>query len=471
MMPTIPARSYGDDGQTGPEFAGVIAVVVAVVSVLLLGAGGFGRTVEAGIEAAMCRITGGSCTTASILARPEEPCEQRVHNVDAKADITVFSVALGGGRTMTEKQLSDHTWSVTVDGSGTAGVKFGEGADGHVDLGKTHGGAGAEADVTLGLTGKQGQTFIFHDKHTADELMTAAEHQPVKDAATSWMGPLQGLGSWAADKIDGHSYNPPPADESFLEGGVSVEAKAEFGEGAATGNASASASAVLGVKTTNKGPDAGSKTVYFKVSADGSLTADAGVKDTPLSVSARGKLGGEGIVGVTYDKEGKPTKFELEAGGEFSLENGLGSEAKGKDLPALLKNMTKVSTDSSSGVGKKGTIKATLDLTNPANLTATADALHALNVPVLLGSGSGDATSTAAAVSGLYDRFSSGDGAHVSLVTYNTDSSSYGAGGSVAEGLKFSLEGGLEFTDSTLNSASYYVPGQGFVTWKERLGA
>jgi len=71
----------------------------------------------------------------------------------------------------------------------------------------------------------------------------------------------------------------------------------------------------------------------------------------------------------------------------------------------------------------------------------------------------------------LYDRFSSGDGAHVSLVTYNTDSSSYGAGGSVAEGLKFSLEGGLEFTDSTLNSASYYVPGQGFVTWKECLGA
>ena len=60
------------------------------------------------------------------------------------------------------------------------------------------------------------------------------------------------------------------------------------------------------------------------------LSSWAGVKDTPLSVSAGGKLGGEGIVGVTYDKEGKPTKFELEAGGEFSLENGLGSEAKGR---------------------------------------------------------------------------------------------------------------------------------------------
>jgi len=95
----------------------------------------------------------------------------------------------------------------------------------------------------------------------------------------------------------------------------------------------------------------------------------------------------------------------------------------------------------------------------------------ARNVPVLLGSGSGASTSTAAAVSGLYDRFSSGDGAHVSLVTYNTDGSSSGAGGSVAEGLKFSLEGGLEFTDSTLYSASYFVPGQSFVTWKECLGA
>jgi len=63
------------------------------------------------------------------------------------------------------------------------------------------------------------------------------------------------------------------------------------------------------------------------------------------------------------------------------------------------------------------------------------------------------------------------NGAHVSLVTYNPDGSSSGAGGSVAEGLKFSVEGGLEFTDSTLYSASYFVPGQSFVTWKECLGA
>ncbi len=66
---------------------------------------------------------------------------------------------------------------------------------------------------------------------------------------------------------------------------------------------------------------------------------------------------------------------------------------------------------------------------------------------------------------------SSGAGAHVSLVTYTTDNSSYGAGASVAEGLKFPLEFGLEFTDSSLNSAPYYVPEQGFVTWKECLGA
>ncbi len=41
----------------------------------------------------------------------------------------------------------------------------------------------------------------------------------------------------------------------------------------------------------------------------------------------------------------------------------------------------------------------------------------------------------------------------------------------VAKGLKFSVEGGPEFTDSTLNSTSYYVPGQGFVTSKECLEA
>ena len=63
------SRSYGDDGQTAPEFAGVAAVAFAVafaiVSVLIVAAPGFGNTLQAGIEAAICRITGGSCTVAS----------------------------------------------------------------------------------------------------------------------------------------------------------------------------------------------------------------------------------------------------------------------------------------------------------------------------------------------------------------------------------------------------------------------
>lgn len=307
------SRSYGDDGQTAPEFAGVIAVAVAIVSVLIVAAPGFGNTVQAGIEAAICRITGGSCTVASELAKPDEACEQKIHAVDATADVTVFSVDLGGGRSMTETQLSDGTWAVTVEGSGNAGAAFGGGAEGRVDLGTTHAGAGGKVDLTLGLTGKVGQTFVFTDKKAADELMTAAEHQPVKDAATSFLGPLQGLGSWIADKIDGHTYAPPPADETFLQGGLSVELKGETGEGIVTGSGSIGANVVLGIKRVDRGPDAGSKTVYFKVSTDASVKADTSVKGSPLSVTAGGSLGGEAVVGITYDKQGRPTSFALEA--------------------------------------------------------------------------------------------------------------------------------------------------------------
>ena len=47
--------SYGDDGQTAPEFAGVAAVAFAIVSVLIVAAPGFGNTLQAGIEAVICR--------------------------------------------------------------------------------------------------------------------------------------------------------------------------------------------------------------------------------------------------------------------------------------------------------------------------------------------------------------------------------------------------------------------------------
>ena len=241
---------------------------------------------------------------------------------------------------------------MTVESSGHAGAAFGGGAEGNVDLGTTHAGAGGKVDLTLGVTGKIGQTFVFADKKAADELMTAAEHQPVKDAATSFLGPLQGLGSWIADKIDGHSYAPPPADETFLQGGLSVDVKGKTGDGIVTGSGSVGASVLLGIKQVDRGPDAGSKTVYFKVSTDASVKADASVKGSPLSVTAGGSLGGEAVVEITYDKRGRPTSFAMEAGGTFNLENGLGSTAAGKDLPALFKAMKEVRNDSSSGAGK-----------------------------------------------------------------------------------------------------------------------
>lgn len=56
---------------------------------------------------------------------------------------------------------------------------------------------------------------------------------------------------------------------------------------------------------------------------------------------------------------------------------------------------------------------------------------------------------------------------HLSVVTYDTSSKKFGAEVEGGEGIEFGLNGDLTFKDEQVSSASYYVPGQGMVVWKE----
>ncbi len=53
------------------------------------------------------------------------------------------------------------------------------------------------------------------------------------------------------------------------------------------------------------------------------------------------------------------------------------------------------------------------------------------------------------------------------MVTYDTSSKKFGAEVEGGEGIEFGLNGDLTFKDEQVSSASYYVPGQGMVVWKE----
>ena len=452
-----------EDGQAAPEYLGIISVAVACVLVLALAATGVGGRIFAAIEAVICRITGGSCTTAQILAKPTEPCDVNVHSAEAEGGVTVFSVDLGARGKWTLTERSDRTYQVTVAGGGDLGAKFGAGAEGRLSLGKDEHSAGRHAELTVGLTGTGARTWKFVSEDEAKEFYAAATHEPLKQAATGWMGPLQPLGMWAADKIDGHDWDPPTADETFYEGGVYGEFKGTLGQL----TVGAGAQELLGVKTVDKGPEKGTKTVYFKVKADGSVEGGAGLSGTPLALTGSGKLAGEAVMALTYDPQGEPKEMKVEMVGELAGAAGSSAEIKGMDAKALLASLRKVSTDGSAETGKKGVVTMTVDLTNPTNRTAAADLLHSLGVPVLRGDGSPD-PSGPSALSTLYDQFDNPQGGtRLAVTTYDTDGTKYGAGLKGAKGVQFGVTGDLSFADEEISSASYYVPGQGMVTWKE----
>lgn len=454
---------HREDGQAATEYLGVIGVVVAALLALILGATSIGGVVFAAIEAAICRIAGGNCTTAQVLAKPVEPCNINVHSAEAKGGVTIFSVDLGGRGKWKITRLSDGTHQVSVEGGGNIGAKFGGGAEAHASFGKSQGAVGQEAELTVGLTGAAGRTWKFATQKEAKDFYTAATHEAVKQAATSGLGPLQGVGMWAADKLDGHSWDPPTADETFYEGGIAADTKGTIKSIVVGG----SAKEVLGVKTVDKGPEKGTKTIYFKVTGEGTAEGGAGLSGTPLSLTASGRLAGEGVISLTYDPRGQAKEMKLETVGELAGSFGAMSEIKGMDAKALLASLRKVSTKGSAESGKKGVITITVDLTEPANRAATADLLHSIGVPVLRGDGSAD-PSAGAALSRLYDQFDDPNGGtRLSVVTYDTDATKYGAGVTGGGGIAFGVTGDLSFSDETVSSASYFVPGQGMVTWKE----
>lgn len=175
------------------------------------------------------------------------------------------------------------------------------------------------------------------------------------------------------------------------------------------------------------------------------------------------------MISLTYDPQGQPKEMKLEVAGEFGLSGDLSSALKGKDAKAIMTSMKKVKTSASGQEGKKGVVTMTVDLTDPTNRNASADLLHSVGVPLLGGDGSPNPSASGAFTTLYNNQFENTNGhTHFSVTTYDTSSSTYGAGAEGGEGLTFGLNGDLTFKGERISSASYYVPsGQSMVTWKE----
>ncbi|HEX2808644.1 MAG TPA: hypothetical protein VHN80_20975, partial [Kineosporiaceae bacterium] len=181
-LPRPAAQRHSDHGQTSTEFLGMIVVVAAIVGVLTTA--GLGTLLVNQIEAAICRITGGSCTVAAVSHVPVTECEVNSHSVEVTGDVVVFSVDLGATGKLTLSKAVDPGgkahWYVQQEGEGRIGadVMLGEEA-GAGDLGE-----GVSAEVKAFLRGAGGMKMEFATEQAAQDFMTAAEHEPIKQAIT-----------------------------------------------------------------------------------------------------------------------------------------------------------------------------------------------------------------------------------------------------------------------------------------------
>lgn len=456
-------RVRGDAGQTSADYLGILAVVVVVVSALLVGTTGIGKHVSAGIQAAICRINGGGCTVSQILHEPDEECEVYTHSGELSADVILFSVSVGGSAKLTLSKTVDPDgevhWYVQQEGGVRLGADFLFGQEAKLgDLGE-----GVSAEVAALATAGAGAKMEFASEKEARDFMTAAAHEPVKDAMTGW--DPTGITKWVADKIDGHTYDPPEPTEYFFEGGLAFEGSLDAKAGVGGAGGSAGVAGVVGVKVTPQKNGDPHKTIYM------AMTGEAAAELGLLGVAkASGSVDGKVVVGIEYDGEGRPVKASVEAAGTVKGGFGPDGDIAGEGTIAQLAGFAPTGAPGagvSAGGGFTGKITFTLDLTEQGNADALADGLHSIGVPVLRDYGRQPPPSVRDSLGELYNRFDEGaDGTTITVTTHDVSTSGGQIGVKAGDGLTFGAEGGLEFEDTTLNDGYYYSPGDGFVNWQ-----
>ncbi len=204
----------GDQGQTSAEWMGLLVVVGIVIA--LLASAGFGAQIGQGLEAAVCRIMGGSCSVdASANSHVPEQCTTLSSARNVNAEVTVFSVKLDGGATLTLTRSvgrdGKETWAVEDQRDAGLGLTVMT-PGGGVDINGT--GAKAEAQAGVSLAGGGGFKYVFDSEAQARDFITTATHQLAKDAVANGnpitsSGPGRDAAMWLLDKVDGRSYDPP----------------------------------------------------------------------------------------------------------------------------------------------------------------------------------------------------------------------------------------------------------------------
>ncbi|MBD7918399.1 hypothetical protein H9657_08930 [Cellulomonas sp. Sa3CUA2] len=307
----------GDDGAATVEYLGVVLVVIAIISSIIVGATPVGQV----IAARLCEAFGTTCGAESGPVDadgdriPEDACTVSTDTEQINGKVSIAFIDLGTEGTMVVEKMSDGTYRVTVSGEGgiDAVLSAGE-AKGGLQIGDYGGSLELSASVSAGLFAGVGLQYDFDSKDDVDKFVNHVHRELVKSGAKGVLGssnPAIGIGvdvgGWLIDKVTGYDYKPPSSPNStYYEGGVSGNASASAGGILAGGSGSVDISNAMGFEVDHKTNDV---TVYNRVTLDAEAAVQLGLSssDGNWGQGAGGSAGIEMVVSTTVDKSGKVT--------------------------------------------------------------------------------------------------------------------------------------------------------------------
>ena len=353
-------------GAASAELAGIMMVIVLLISALMIAAGSGGLGAQ--YENLLCRAFswfGTTCSTPPPLAserEPDEACTVDTRSKSKSIGVTVVADVDGGG-TVTFETMSDGTYRVSANGVASAGMGIGAGGGLGVTVDGDVYGANVVAGGGASLAFGAGASWTFDNIDDANRLFDYLD----KKAFNATSGTF-GLAKEIYETVTGDNYSPPAPGEYAVSGGLVVS-----GNAAATGlreSATAEASITQELGATFN-TETSAKTIYFLTTLKGSadLRLGSGPAGTTGSTGASGEV--SGVLAVTVSPNGEyltNVSFEATAYGEagYQVSEMFGSAIDGGDSGGTVLNASVDLTDTESSLIAADLLRAAGIETSPS---------------------------------------------------------------------------------------------------------
>jgi hypothetical protein len=317
-----------------------LAVVLLVALVMGGGTAAAARATDTDLETAvphqirraLCIVTGGDCD------RDRAACDVATDTTSSSWGVGVAVFRVGHGKAIVVERRSDGSYLVTLTKAPSAGVQTIDGAHVRIDRGRRQLSVGGAMTASAVASLGHGQSWVAPDESAARALVAALER---------------------GDDVR-------PADQELHEATVVLGATASRGTGGNVAvNATGTLSGEAGIGERVDRPT-GAHTYFLHAGADATLELTASLRD--LTGSATGTVDGDVQLALTVDRAGRWTDLAVVGSGDAS---GAASPPRGAD------RLTDTLGVPTAG-GRRWTVEAHLDLSDPGNAAAAHGVVDAL---------------------------------------------------------------------------------------------